>query len=122
MAHITTMKEVITAICANFIKAHQSNQMDGFLPFLSKEAVLIRFGRGTITEHDVILNYLNNMSVYHRTQTVDYSIVDMPFWDMPVVKIHIHNEGLLFVAFRVVSEHITQIIFRPESDNMQLKF
>ena len=76
MAHITTMKEVITAICANFIKAHQSNQMDGFLPFLSEESELIRFGRGTIAEHNVILNYLNNMSVYHRTQTVDYCIVD----------------------------------------------
>ena len=114
MAHITTMKEVITAICANFIKAHQSNQMDGFLPFLSEEAELIRFGRGTIAEHNVILNYLNNMSVYHRTQTVDYCIVDMPFWDMPVVKIHVHNEGILFVAFRVVNEHVTHIIFPPE--------
>lgn len=116
------MKEIATAICASFIKAHQSNQMDGFLPFLSKEAVLIRFGRGTIVEHDVILTYLSNMSVYHRTQTVDYSIVDMPFWDMPVVKIHIHNEGLLFVAFRVDGERITQIVFRPENeDNMRLK-
>ena len=108
------MKEVITAICANFIKAHQANQLDGFAPLLSKDTVLIRFGRGTITGHDVILNYLNNMSVYHRTQTVEYSIVDMPFWDMPVVKIHVHNEGLLFVAFRVVDDHITHIIFTPE--------
>lgn len=108
------MKEIVTAICANFIKAHQANQLDGFAPLLSKDAVLIRFGRGTITGHDVILNYLNNMSVYHRTQTVDYSIVDMPFWDMPVVRMHIHNEGLLFVAFRVVDDHITHIIFTPE--------
>jgi hypothetical protein len=117
------MKEIVTAICAKFIQAHQANQLDGFAPLLSKDAVLIRFGRGTITEHDVILNYLNNMSVYHRTQTVDYSIVDMPFWDVPVVKIHIHNEGLLFVAFRVVEDHITQIVFRPDADdNMRLKF
>ncbi len=108
------MKEIITAICANFIKAHQAYQLDGFAPLLSKDAVLIRFGRGTITEYDVILNYLNNMSVYHRTQTVDYSIVDMPFWDMPVVKIHVHNEGLLFVAFRVVNDLVTHIIFTPE--------
>ena len=108
------MKEVVTAICANFIKAHQANQLDGFAPLLNRDAVLIRFGRGTITEHDVILNYLNNMSVYHRTQTVDYSIVDMPFWDMPVVKIHVHTEGVLYVAFRVVDEHVTHIIFTPE--------
>lgn len=108
------MKEVITAICANFIKAHQANQLDGFAPMLSKDAILIRFGRGTITEHDVILNYMNNMSVYHRTQTVDYSIVDMPFWDMPIVKINVHTEGVLYVAFRVVDEHITHIIFTPE--------
>ena len=117
------MNEIVTAICANFIKAHQANQLDGFAPLLSKNAVLIRFGRGAITEHDVILNYLNIMSVYHRTQTVDYSIVDMPFWDMPVVKIHVHNEGLLFIAFRVVDDHITKIVFRPEADdNMQLKY
>ena len=108
------MKEIITAICANFIKVHQANQLDGFAPLLSKDAVLIRFGRGTITEHEVILNYLNNMSVYHRTQTVDYSIVDMPFWDMPVVRIHVHSEGLLFVAFRVLDDHVTHIIFTPE--------
>ena len=108
------MKEVNTAICANFIKAHQANQLDGFAPLLSKDAILIRFGRGTITEHEVILNYLNNMSVYHRTQTVDYSIVDMPFWDMPVVRIHVHSEGLLFVAFRVLDDHVTHIIFTPE--------
>ena len=108
------MKEVNTAICANFIKAHQAKQLDGFAPLLSKDAILIRFGRGTITEHEVILNYLNNMSVYHRTQTVDYSIVDMPFWDMPVVRIHVHSEGLLFVAFRVLDDHVTHIIFTPE--------
>ena len=116
------MKEVVTVICANFIKAQQTNQLDGFAPLLTKDAVLIRFGRGTITEHDVILNYLNNLSVYHRTLTVDYSIVDVPFWDMPVVRIHIHNEGLLFVAFRVVDNLVTQIVFRPEPDNMRLKF
>ena len=117
------MKEIVTAICAKFIKSHQANQLDGFAPLLSKDAVLIRFGRGTITGHDVILNYLINMSVYHRTQTGDYSIVDMPFWDTPVVRLHIHNQGVLFVAFRVDGERITQIVFRPENeDNMRLKF
>ena len=117
------MKETVTAICASFIKAHQDNQINGFAPLLSKDVTLVRFGRGTITERDVILNYLNSMSVYHRTLTVDYSIVDMPFWDMPVVRIHIHNEGLLFVAFRIADDHIRQIVFRPEPcDNMRLKF
>lgn len=93
------MNEVVTAICANYIKAHQANKLDGFAPLLSKDAVLIRFGRGTVTGQDVILNYLNNMYVYHRTQTVDYSIVDMPFWDMPVVRMHIHNEGQMRASF-----------------------
>lgn len=116
------MKELITAICANFIKAYQANQLDSFTSLLSKDVTLIRFGRGTISDRDVILNYLNNMSVYHRTQMVDYSIVDMPFGEMPVVRIHIHNEGLLFVAFSVVNDHIKQIIFKSEPDNIRLKF
>ena len=93
------MKEIVTGICANYIKAHQANQLDGFAPLLSKDAVLIRFGRGTVTGQDVILNYLNNMYVYHRTQTVDYSIVDIPFWDMPVVRMNIHNEGQMRASF-----------------------
>lgn len=108
------MKENLTAICANYIQAHQSNQPDGFASLLSKDAKLIRFGRGTFTGNDVILNYLNNMSVYHRTQTVEYSIVDMPFWDMPVVRIFVHDEGIIYVAFRVVEDRITHIIFTPE--------
>lgn len=108
------MKETLTAICANYIQAHQSNQLDGFASLLSKDAKLIRFGRGTITGNDVILNYLNNMSVYHRTQTVEYSIVDMPFWDMPVVRIFVHDEGIIYVAFHVVEDRITHIIFTPE--------
>jgi len=108
------MNENVIAICAEFIKTYQANQLDGFAPLLSKEVILIRFDRGTITDRDVILNYLNNMSVYHRTQTVDYSIVDMPFWKMPVVRIIIYNEGILYVAFRVENDLITHIIFTSE--------
>lgn len=108
------MNENVIAICAAYIKARQTNQLDAFASFLSKDAKLICFGRGTITGNDVILNYLNNMSVYHRTRKVDCSIVDIPFWGMPVVRILVQNEGILFVAFRVVDDHITHIIFTPE--------
>lgn len=111
------MEETLTAICANFIKAHQSYQLEGFAPLLSKKAILVRSGRGTITDYDVILNYLNNLSVYHRTQKVDYSIVDMPSSGIPAVKILVHNEGIIYVSFQIENNLITQITFTTEQSN-----
>jgi len=108
------MNENVIAICAAYIKAHQTNQLDGFASLLSKDARLIRFGRGTLMGNEVILNYLNNMSVYHRTQKVDCSIVDMPSSNAPAVRISVHNEGIIYVSFQIENNLIAQITFTPE--------
>lgn len=109
-----------TVICASFIQAQQTNQLVEFEHLISKNAKLIRVGKGTITDRAAVHNYLNSLSVYHRTQKVDYSIVNMPESDVPRVKIVINNESIIYVSFRVENSIITQIdITQEQSNNMK---
>ena len=98
-----------TVICASFIQAQQTNQLVEFEHLI-----------GTITDRAAVHNYLNSLSVYHRTQKVDYSIVNMPESDVPRVKIVVNNESIIYVSFRVENSIITQIdITQEQSNNMK---